>query len=163
MIHWNAAEGQERLQRLRLAGCDADFLMPQGGKGLDVVRANPPSALVIDLSRLPSHGRTVAVFLRQKKATRFVPIVFVDGDPAKVETVRKVLPDAIYTRWDGIRQALRRAMESSNANPVVPGTMSGYSGTPLPKKLGIRSGSLVALLGAPAGFAQRLGTLPENV
>jgi len=34
--------------------------------------------------------------------------------------------------------------------------MAGYSGTPLPKKLGIREGDRVALLGAPKDF-----TLPD--
>ena len=41
--------------------------------------------------------------------------------------------------------------------------MAGYSGTPLPKKLGIRAGSVVALLGAPRGFEKTLGRLPEGV
>ena len=41
--------------------------------------------------------------------------------------------------------------------------MAGYSGTPLPKKLGIKPGSGVALLGAPPGFAETtLGALPEG-
>ena len=40
---------------------------------------------------------------------------------------------------------------------------AGYSGTPLPKKLGIRDGSRVALLGAPAGFDAVLGELPSGV
>lgn len=31
--------------------------------------------------------------------------------------------------------------------------MAGYSGTPLPKKLGIKDSSRVVLLGAPKGFA----------
>ena len=40
---------------------------------------------------------------------------------------------------------------------------AGYSGTPLPRKLGIKPGSVVALLGAPAGFAKStLGPLPEG-
>jgi hypothetical protein len=40
---------------------------------------------------------------------------------------------------------------------------AGYSGTPLPKKLGIKPGSVVALLGAPAGFAKTtLGPIPEG-
>ncbi len=41
--------------------------------------------------------------------------------------------------------------------------MAGYSGTPLPKKLGIAAGSRVALLGAPAGFRRTLGKLPAQV
>lgn len=38
--------------------------------------------------------------------------------------------------------------------------MAGYSGTPLPAKLGIKPGSVVALVGAPAGFRRTLGALP---
>ena len=41
--------------------------------------------------------------------------------------------------------------------------MAGYSGTPLPKKLGIKSGTRLGLVGAPADFAQTLGDLPDDV
>jgi hypothetical protein len=41
--------------------------------------------------------------------------------------------------------------------------MAGYSGTPLPKKLGIREGHHVAFLGAPASFEASLGAPPEGV
>jgi hypothetical protein len=40
---------------------------------------------------------------------------------------------------------------------------AGYSQTPLPKKLGIREGSVVALVGAPPGFERTLGSLPADV
>ncbi|MEC3916577.1 DUF3052 domain-containing protein [Nocardia sp. CDC160] len=39
--------------------------------------------------------------------------------------------------------------------------MAGYSGTPLPRKLGIKPESRVLLAGAPAGF--ELGELPAGV
>lgn len=41
--------------------------------------------------------------------------------------------------------------------------MAGYSGTPLPRKLGIAPASRLALVDAPAGFAATLGALPEAV
>jgi len=41
--------------------------------------------------------------------------------------------------------------------------MPGYSGTPLPKKLGIREGAGVLLLGAPKGFEEELTPLPPGV
>jgi hypothetical protein len=41
--------------------------------------------------------------------------------------------------------------------------MAGYSGTPLPRKLGIKADSRLALVGAPDGFAQTLGELPDRV
>jgi hypothetical protein len=40
---------------------------------------------------------------------------------------------------------------------------AGYSGTPLPKKLGIKEGSRVALLNGPDGFLKTLGSLPARV
>lgn len=40
---------------------------------------------------------------------------------------------------------------------------AGYSGTPLPKKLGITAGARVAFPGAPDGFSALLGDLPDGV
>jgi hypothetical protein len=40
-------------------------------------------------------------------------------------------------------------------------TLAGYSGTPLPRKLGIAAGASVLLVAAPRGFD--LGDLPERV
>lgn len=41
--------------------------------------------------------------------------------------------------------------------------MAGYSGTPLPKKLGIKPGHRVTMLGAPQNFLRTLGALPDDV
>ena len=41
--------------------------------------------------------------------------------------------------------------------------LAGYSGTPLPKKLRITEGSIVALLHAPTGFEAELTPLPGDV
>ncbi len=40
---------------------------------------------------------------------------------------------------------------------------AGYSRTPLPKKLGVKEGTRLALLHAPDNFSSTLGTLPERV
>lgn len=40
---------------------------------------------------------------------------------------------------------------------------AGYSGTPLPKKLGLKPGHRVALVGAPKDFLDTLGEVPEGV
>lgn len=41
--------------------------------------------------------------------------------------------------------------------------MAGYSGTPLAKKLGIRAGHELVLIGAPRGYRALLEPLPEGV
>ena len=40
---------------------------------------------------------------------------------------------------------------------------AGYSGTALVQKLGFKAGMKVAILGAPEGFDETLGALPEGV
>lgn len=40
---------------------------------------------------------------------------------------------------------------------------AGYSGTPLPRKLGIRDGAVVAAVGAPAHFVDLLRPMPPGV
>ena len=164
LVHWKPEEAAPHVAALREAGHEVQLLRPGGLPELRALAASPPDAIVIDLGRLPSQGRAVATALRQQKATRAVPLVFVEGDPEKTARVKAQLPDASYTTWRGLTGALRKALATRpKAKVVVPGTMAGYSGTPLPKKLGIRPGSVVALLGAPGGFAQEtLGSLPEG-
>ena len=41
--------------------------------------------------------------------------------------------------------------------------MAGYSGTPLPQKLGIKPGHRVTTIEAPKGYRQLLAPLPEGV
>ena len=164
LVHWKVAEAQARLDLLRDAGYDDVALASLEGSGA-LARAfrPPPAAVVIDLSRLPSHGRDMAIYLRSRKATRRVPLVFVGGQQDKVSAIREKLPDAVYTCWSSIAPALRSALENPVENPTVPASsMAGYSGTPLPKKLGIRKGSVVGLINAPESFEETLGDLPPG-
>ncbi|MBI5154241.1 DUF3052 family protein [Candidatus Poribacteria bacterium] len=126
--------------------------------------AELPDAVVIDLSRLPSHGRHTAEAIRDQKKTRALPLVFVDGRPDKVAGVREALPDAVYAAWEEISEAVRRAIASPPATPVAPAARgAGYSGTPLAKKLGIHANSALGLVDAPAGIEALLDPLPEGV
>lgn len=163
LIHWNQDEAAERAQLIEAAGYRVDASTFTPGL-LRHLRDNPPAAVVIDLSRLPSHGREVAMALRQYKGTRAVPIVFVSGQPDKVERVKELLPDAKYAAWQGIGAAIQEAIDSPPTDPVRPRTIfDAYEGTPLFKKLGIKDGSRVSLVDAPQRFEDQLGNLPEGV
>ncbi len=163
LVHWRAAEAEERAARLRAAGYEVEHAGLDGPAARRRLREAPPAAVVIDLSRLPSHGREVAVALRQHKVTRGLPLVFAGGDPEKVERIRALLPDAVFTTWEGVAKALAAAIARPPRDPVVPPShMAGYSGRPLAKKLGIKPGAVVGLIDAPEDFAATLGTLPEG-
>ena len=162
LIHWNGPEGRERKLRLASLGHHADFDDVDRPALLRLLRGDSPEAFVIDLSRLPSHGREVAMWVRSAKSTRHVPIVFVDGDPAKVAKLKTLLPDATYTTWGRLDLALRRVIARPVTSPVVPPS-SIYSGKPVVEKLGIKAGMRVCLVGAPQGFATTLLPMPEGV
>jgi hypothetical protein len=165
LIHWNEAEAEERVLRLRKAGFSTLTLCSVSNAPGEFKRLieKPVDAIVIDLTRLPSHGRDIGVSLRSRKSTRHIPIVFVEGEPDKVSRVKTVLPDAVFTEWSKIGAAVKVAIKNRPANPLVPQTMAGYSGTPLPKKLGIKPGLVVALVNAPGAFERTLDPLPDGV
>ncbi|MCL4523363.1 MAG: DUF3052 domain-containing protein [Acidobacteria bacterium] len=164
LIHWNESEARQRAEILRAAGYDVYYKIQQGQDFLRDLRSRVFDAMVIDLDRLPSHGRDVGLGIRGSKSTRFTPIVFVGGEPEKVARVKSLLPDAAFASWNKIRSALKQAIAHPPVNPVRPDSiLAGYSGTPLPKKLGIKPNSVVALEGAPAGFHKTLGDLPDGV
>jgi hypothetical protein len=163
LIHWNETEAEEKAAVLSAAGFAVAY-KPLTGAYLRNIRDDPPDAIIIDLSRIPSRGRDLGLAIRHYKTTRRVPLVFVDGAPGTIEGIRKILPDAVYTSWKAILDSLQDAIANPPADPVVPeSVMAGYSGTPLPKKLGIKENSVVFLVGAPEDFERRLGELPDGV
>jgi len=164
LIHWKPEEAKARVATLEGAGYQVDLRNPAGGQGLKDLRSDPPAALVIDLSRLASHGKAIGLAVRGTKLTRHIPLVFVGGEAEKVEKIRSLLPDAVYAEWRGIRGGLKRAIEHPPANPVAgPGPMQISSSTPLWKKLGIKPGIRVGLIDAPAELERALEGMPDGV
>jgi len=161
LVHWNEDEGLERRKQLEAFGFDAAFEFGDGVFVLRQIRSGPPDAVVIDLSRAPSHGREVAHALRSAKATRHLPIVFVDGEPEKVKKTKLLLPDAAFTTWGRIKTALPKAIARPIQNPVIPD--HNVWGKPTVAKLGVKPGFKVALLSSPRGFADTLKPLPAKV
>ena len=163
LIHWRAEEAALRAERLRAAGYEVDASALDRAS-IRSMRADPPSAIVIDLSRRPSQGRDIGLTMRKYKDTRHVPLVLVDGSPETLARLREHLPDAAYTTWDEILTSLAQAIAHPPAEPVVPQSVFDvYAGTPLPKKLGIKPGWTVLLVGAPEGFEGTFDALPEGV
>jgi hypothetical protein len=158
LFHWKAAEAAPLIEALRASGHAVDYHNKTLTSRAEF-RKNLPEAFVIDLTRMPSHGREVATSLRGTKYTRHLPIVFVDGEPEKVAALRKLLPDAVYTTRAKAGAAVKKAKPV--ADPVVL-PIGILSHRPLVQKLGIRENMRVALFDPPTGYAKILGALPRG-
>jgi hypothetical protein len=161
LVHFDENEGVERQKQLEALGFEAAFDFGDSLFMARQIKAGPPDAVVIDLSRLPSGGREVAHSVRLTKATRSLPIVFVGGEPEKVEKTRQFIPDATFTTWGRIKTVLPKAIAQPPKNPVVPDHHNW--GKPTVAKLGVKPGSKVALVSSPKGFADSLKPWPAKV
>lgn len=163
LVHWRAGEAGVLLDALQAAGHQVDYDEQLSPETFRVIRHSPPDVFVIDLSRLPSHGREVATYIRGQKNTRQIPILFLDGAPGKVEAISQLLPDAVYAPQTRLRSALRQALQNRPASPVVPAQMMArYTGRTAAQKLGIREGCTVVLINAPRDCNAALGELPPG-
>ncbi len=102
---------------MRAAGHDAEYDALRGNETTKLIRANPPDAIVLDLSCLPSHGRDTAAYLRGTRYARHIPMIFVDGEAEKVEGVRRLMPDAVFTTLKRLPAALKKACAKRVVNP----------------------------------------------
>lgn len=163
LIHWNAEEAKKRAEGLRKLGHRTNTVGPKSEPSIHTIKKNPPDVFVIDLNRLPAQGRDIAVYLRRQSSTRRVPIIFLGGEDGKRKQVKRVVPDAVFSDWRRVRSALRQAKRFRSQEPIVPAAPHFFTGVPLAKKLGLKAGSRVSLMGAPPGFEKKLGKLPESI
>jgi DNA-binding response OmpR family regulator len=98
LVHWNIAEAEEHAAQLQLDGWEVEIESEDGRRGYRRIKSDLRDAVVIYLSRLPFHGRELGRSLREVKATRGLPIVFVDGMQEAVEEARNKVPDALFAR-----------------------------------------------------------------
>jgi len=161
LCHWRESEAAPLIDTLRKAGYTVDYPGDKANGSFRTLREKPAFAVVIDLTRMPSHGRYVAAEIRASKSLRHIPIVFVDGDPEKVDRIRQEIPDAVYTSRARLAAALKRVKPL--ADPVAPARMMNRTDRTTAEKLGIKTGARVALLDPPPDYLRVLGKLPKDV
>jgi CheY-like chemotaxis protein len=163
LVHWNVTEAKQKASILESAGYEVDY-EPSAPQTLKKLRNSPPAVVIIDLSRLPSQGRDMAIHIRHTKATRNIPIIFVEGDQQKVNQIKIHVPDALYTDYKQIHTILKEAIAHPPKVTTIPKSIfEPYQHVPLSKKLGIRPNTTLTLIDPPKNFTKTLGELPRSV
>lgn len=163
LIHWNAEEAEPLLALLKRAGHTVDYDAKFTSKMFKEIRTSPPDAMVIDLTRMPSHGRYVAFSMRQSPKTRQVPVVLVDGDPDKVAITKRQVPDMFFTTRAKLLTAIKAAQKQRVANPIAPGRLFSYHTRTAAQKMGIGKNARVGVIDGPRDYERVIGEVEEGV
>lgn len=108
LIHWNEREAEVYAKTIRSWGWDVDYEYEDGARGGSAIKLNPPTAVVIYLTRLPSHGRATAEYLAETKTTRKIPLIFVGGESQALEKTKAKIPRATYISEDTLEKTLAK-------------------------------------------------------
>ena len=106
LIHWNPSEAEALAGRLRAAGWSVEIEAEDGDRGAQRVLDSEPQAVLIYLTRMPSHGRRTGRYLRTKRSSDELPIFFIGGNHEKVAEVRREVPEARFLDADELTAAL---------------------------------------------------------
>jgi DNA-binding response OmpR family regulator len=108
LVHWNKEEALEKVKAVRAEGWTVVYEHGSGEIAFKEIKDKPPEVVIIYLTRLPSHGSRTAEVLKQTKATRDIPIIFVDGEPEKVTKVKTKVPTGIFITSAELKPALKK-------------------------------------------------------
>lgn len=154
VIHFKPEEAKPLLKKL---GKEAKLV------NFREFRKFEPDVVVISLARGASHGRAVGHLVRKQKWSRLIPIVFVDGEPDKVERLRGELPDATYTTTTKSAAAVKSALKAPRlSDPVIPTGIWNWTRA-LPDKIGLKPEMTVTLAGDSPDIERIVGPIAEQV
>jgi hypothetical protein len=162
LLTWHE-DVEKKAAALRGTGLRVDTAPLSSSSGVvgELSRLNP-DVLVLDLDRLASKSRDIAVALRGSRSACHIPILFAGGVAEKIERIRSENPDASFVTWPEARKALTRILKRPRLLHTKPQPHKTFT-TPLLQKLGIREKMRVAMIGAPEGFDNVLGELPDGM
>lgn len=107
LIHWNAEEAGPLAEPLAEAGWQVEIESADGARAVNRILAEPPAAVVIYLTRLPSHGRKTASYLHSKSD---LPVIFVDGPEDKLAGIQEAVPGASFVKSADLHSTLNELL-----------------------------------------------------
>lgn len=108
LVHWHAEEAGELAAPLLADGWTVDIETADGARACKAILADPPDAVVVSLARMPSHGRETVRAIRNSKAGRDLPVIFLDGQDDAVEKTKTQIKDAQFLAAPALKRALAK-------------------------------------------------------
>jgi response regulator RpfG family c-di-GMP phosphodiesterase len=96
LFQWDD-KAEARAQALRAAGWTVEVESSDGARGCRAILNNPPDMILLDLARRPSHSRATAEAIHRFKASRRIPMLFIDGTELEVAKVKAAVLNPLFT------------------------------------------------------------------
>ena len=106
LIHWDGEECSQYKSSLEKLGLLVEAESEDGSKAFTRIRELAPDAVIIYLTRFPSHGRAVMEAMQNNGRTSFIPVFLVEKKERKGTTVLTGQENVWIVKENGLVPAL---------------------------------------------------------
>ncbi|HEY3915433.1 MAG TPA: hypothetical protein VGN61_13170 [Verrucomicrobiae bacterium] len=97
LFQWEKESATARAAALTKDGWEVEMECEEGSRGSKNLKAFGPDVAVFDLAKKPSHSRECGRALRNFKALRETPFIFVDGTDENIAKTKLKVSAAVFT------------------------------------------------------------------
>jgi DNA-binding response OmpR family regulator len=108
LFHWEKEGATARAAELSADGWAVEMEFEEGSRGSKNLKAFEPDIVVLDLAKKPSHSRECGRALRNAKAFRETPFIFVDGSDEDISKTKEKVAAPIFTTSSALKKVLAR-------------------------------------------------------
>jgi DNA-binding response OmpR family regulator len=108
LFHWEKTGATARAAELTAEGWAVEVEFEEGSRGSKNLKAFGPDIVVLDLAKRPSHSRECGRALRNAKAFRATPFIFVDGSDEDISKTKEKVTSPIFTTSGALKKVLAR-------------------------------------------------------
>jgi PleD family two-component response regulator len=97
LFHWEKDGAMARAAELNAEGWRVEMEYEEGSRGCKNLKAFGPDVVVFDIAQKAVHSRECGRALRNARAYRETPFIFVDGTDEDISKAKAKVPGAIFT------------------------------------------------------------------
>jgi hypothetical protein len=108
LFHWEQEGAKSRAAELTADGWLVEMEFEEGSRGCKNLKVFAPDVAVFDIAKKAVHSRECGRALRNAKAFRETPFIFVDGMGEEIAKVKVKVPAAIFTTSNELIKTLAK-------------------------------------------------------
>jgi len=108
LFHWEKSGATARAAELAADGWQVKMEFEEGSRGCKNLKAFAPDVAVFDIAQKAVHSRECGHALRNAKAFRETPFIFVDGTDEEIAKAKAKVPAAILTTSNSLTKTLAK-------------------------------------------------------